>query len=182
MESRNRKSERDQLGAGVGQQQREQGALGGQSYNAGRVSLRWLASENVEVNLIGDLTNDSSEAGPEVLLRAVQTIAPTDARYIQVNGVPLDCRFVPNGPFSCDPNGRNQKYISYATFNDNLPPPLSDRMMPELPRDPRKAPFETALATNPRLRSLLSAIAVQAERMVCIMFVPVSPSGTGYPL
>ena len=102
------------------------GTLGGQSYNAGRVSLRWLASENVEVNLIGDLTNDSSEAGPEVLLRAVQTIAPTDARYIQVNGVPLDCRFVPNGPFSCDPNGRNQKYISYATFNDNLPPPLSD--------------------------------------------------------
>ena len=81
------------------------GTLGGQSYNAGRVSLRWLASENVEVNLIGDLTNDSSEAGPEVL---------------------LDCRFVPNGPFSCDPNGRNQKYISYATFNDNLPPPLSD--------------------------------------------------------
>ena len=98
------------------------GTLGGQSYNAGRVSLRWLASENVEVNLIGDLTNDSSEAGPEVLLRAVQTLPTTDARYIQQFGVPLDCRFVPNGPFSCDPNGRNQKYISYATFSDTLAP------------------------------------------------------------
>jgi iron complex outermembrane recepter protein len=98
------------------------GTLGGISYNAGRASLRWVASDNVEVNLIGDITNDNSESGAEVLLRAVQTIPATDARFIRVNGVPLDCRFVPNGPNSCDPNGRNQKYISYASFADNLAP------------------------------------------------------------
>jgi iron complex outermembrane receptor protein len=51
------------------------GTLGGISYTAGRVNLRWVASDSVEVNLTGDVTNDSSEAGADVLRRAVQDAA-----------------------------------------------------------------------------------------------------------
>src|SRR5262245_8744321 len=36
------------------------GTLGGQAYTAGRLSARWIASEAVEVNVIGDITNDKS--------------------------------------------------------------------------------------------------------------------------
>jgi len=105
------------------------GTLGGQAFTAGRVSLRWLASEKVEVNIIGDITNDSSEAGASVLRRATNTMSggaplpPTDPRYVQQNGVPYGCAFVPWGPNSCDPNvAQNNPYMSYATFVDSLAP------------------------------------------------------------
>jgi iron complex outermembrane recepter protein len=106
------------------------GTLGGVSYTAGRVNLRWLASENVELNVIADATNDSSEAGADVLHRAVQTLPPTDPRYVWVDDgnpntvptVPLDCRFVPYGRYSCDPNRPNDPYLSYATFVDSTAP------------------------------------------------------------
>src|SRR6188768_1386352 len=41
------------------------GTLGGVSYTAGRMNLRWLASDSVEVNFNADITNDSSEAGAD---------------------------------------------------------------------------------------------------------------------
>jgi iron complex outermembrane recepter protein len=46
------------------------GTLGGQSYTAGRATLRWVPSEAVEVNVIGDITNDRSESQAQVLLRS----------------------------------------------------------------------------------------------------------------
>lgn len=103
----------------------ELGTLGGQAYTAGRLSVRWIASENVEVNLIGDLTNDKSEAGADVLRQAN---APDTQNLFIDDGdpstppVPYDCRFVPYGPFSCDPNRPNDRYLSYATFLDATPP------------------------------------------------------------
>lgn len=107
------------------------GTLGGISYTAGRVSLRWIASDSVEVNLIGDITNDSSEAGADVLRRAnigdgdpspaadgvTSWLIALDDGDPSTPIVPYDCRFVPYGPHSCDPNGRNP-YLSYATFID----------------------------------------------------------------
>src|SRR5688572_30466684 len=94
------------------------GTLGGVSYAAGRMNLRWLASESVEVNFNADITNDSSEAGADVLRRAVQLQSPTapplpNTRFIWVDDgnpnttptIPLDCRFVPYGKSSCDPQG-----------------------------------------------------------------------------
>jgi len=106
------------------------GTLGGQSYAAGRLSLRWLASDSVEVNFIGDVTNDSSEAGADVLRRAVQTLPQTDPRYVWVDDgnpatvptIPLDCRFVPYGGYGCDPGQPNDPYLSYATFVDSTAP------------------------------------------------------------
>jgi iron complex outermembrane receptor protein len=106
------------------------GTLGGISYTAGRANLRWVASENVELNVIADATNDSSEAGGDVLRRAVQTLPSTDPRYVWIDDgnpntvptVPLDCRFVPYGQYGCDPNQPNDPYLSYATFVDSTAP------------------------------------------------------------
>ncbi len=90
------------------------GTLGGQAYTAGRLTLRWLASDAVEVNIIGDITSDKSEAGADALRAA-------NSPGIQLNGVPYDCRFVPYGANSCDPNRPNDPYLSYANFLDATP-------------------------------------------------------------
>jgi iron complex outermembrane receptor protein len=90
------------------------GTLGGQAYTAGRLSLRWIASEAVEVNLIGDITNDKSEAGADTL----RFVYATPSNTVKVNGVPYDCRFVAFGAGSCDPNHPNDPYLSYANFLD----------------------------------------------------------------
>ena len=44
------------------------GTEGGKSYDAIRGSLRWVANDNLEVNVIGDYTNDNSEASPITLI------------------------------------------------------------------------------------------------------------------
>jgi len=105
------------------------GTLGGISYAAGRMNLRWVASDDVEINFNADVTNDSSEAGADVLRRAVQTLPTTDPRFVWIDDgnpntvptVPMDCRFVPYGQYSCDPNG-GDPYRSYATFVDSTAP------------------------------------------------------------
>ncbi|HET9395102.1 MAG TPA: TonB-dependent receptor plug domain-containing protein, partial [Nitrospiraceae bacterium] len=129
------------------------GTLGGVSYTAGRVSLRYLASDAIEFNLIGDITNDSSEAGADVLRRAnIGNGTPTTAddgvsswMIAMDDGnpatpvVPYDCRFVPYGPHSCDPNG-GDPYRSYATFldmgnlitNDGSPLPFKPVFVPPI--------------------------------------------------
>jgi iron complex outermembrane receptor protein len=106
------------------------GTLGGMSYSAGRLSMRWVPSDNVELNVVGDVVNDSSEAGADVLRRAVQTLPSTDPRFVwaddgnpnTVPTIPYDCRFVPYGAYSCDPNQPNDPYLSYATFTDSTAP------------------------------------------------------------
>src|SRR5512146_1759184 len=57
-----------------------------------------------------------------------------------------------------------------------------ERITPELPRAPIRAPFATMAAMRPTCRSPESLISFQAEVMVSDMFVPVSPSGTGNTL
>jgi iron complex outermembrane recepter protein len=54
--------------SGTGKAGCKLGTLGGQSYTAGRANLRWLPTDALEVNLIGDLTNDRSEATALVML------------------------------------------------------------------------------------------------------------------
>jgi iron complex outermembrane receptor protein len=45
------------------------GEEGGQAFNAGRVALRWQASDNVEFNFTGDATNDQSPVQANTLLK-----------------------------------------------------------------------------------------------------------------
>jgi len=107
------------------------GTLGGKSYAAGRLSLRWAPSDTFEINVAGDYTHDKSEAGAAVLKRLNSTAAGTtpDGRpfLVGTDGNPVipDCRFVPYGQYSCDtlsPSlGYNPKYVSYATFMDAMP-------------------------------------------------------------
>ena len=46
------------------------GTEGGQAYTSGRVALRWLATDKVEVNVAASIVNDQSEAQPSVLVQA----------------------------------------------------------------------------------------------------------------
>ena len=89
----------------------ELGTLGGIAYNAAKVSVRWLPTDNIEVNLSADAINDQSEAVANTLLHADNRAA------ISVNGVPYDSRFVTSGPHRGDPL-INDPYVTYATFLD----------------------------------------------------------------
>jgi len=75
------------------------GTMGGIKAWGTRVALRWLPSDNLEINIIGSLIRDDSEAAGAEL-----TYASADVSY---NGVPYDSRFIPDRP-----------YVNYATFLD----------------------------------------------------------------
>ncbi|HWK43061.1 MAG TPA: TonB-dependent receptor [Croceibacterium sp.] len=105
------------------------GTQGGQSIAAGRIALRWVPTDTVEINLSGDYTHERDEPVPTVLLAAglpqsdtnpsfTPSASPGDAHVFPGMGagpgqpawlpgtdgsaVPFDCRFVPAGPYSCD--------------------------------------------------------------------------------
>jgi iron complex outermembrane recepter protein len=88
------------------------GHEGGTDYSGGRVALRWLASDNLEVNLTADGTVDNSQTAAVTLLGVNATApgalvaagitAPTNVGGVNV---PYDNRFVPTNP-----------YLSYANF------------------------------------------------------------------
>jgi iron complex outermembrane receptor protein len=88
------------------------GTLGGRSLSALRASLRWVASERVEVNFIADGTNDNSETQASVLRNTGEFIPGLSLSY---QGVPYDNRFVPYGPNRGD-TVINDPYVTYANF------------------------------------------------------------------
>ncbi|MXO65528.1 TonB-dependent receptor [Altericroceibacterium endophyticum] len=99
------------------------GTLGGISYAAGRVSLRWVPSDTMEVNISGDYLRDRSEAGASVLLYANNaSVTPDGLPWLaKADGSPVryNCQFVPAGRNSCDTlQGYDGRYVSYATFID----------------------------------------------------------------
>jgi iron complex outermembrane receptor protein len=115
--------------------------MGGQNIIAGRAALRWTPDDRVEVNLSGDYTRENSEAIPVVLIAAGQPAVNFDPRstglsrdvsgtplLVGKNGqpVPIDCRFVPAGPYSCDTGGNlqgwNPRFVSYSNFMDAMTP------------------------------------------------------------
>lgn len=108
----------------------EIGTEGGSDIQGGRVALRWLAREDVEVNLAADWTRDNSEAAPIVLKKTDTggpqydgivgaTLNPPGALqqyFFDTYGVYWDDRFL---------TGNNRS--NYATFHDldrdlSLPP------------------------------------------------------------
>ncbi len=88
------------------------GTLGAVSVTAVRGALRWIASDDVEVNVIGDATSDNSETQPSVLRRAGEIIPGLSLSY---QGVPYDNRFVPYGSYRGD-TVINDPYVTYANF------------------------------------------------------------------
>lgn len=100
------------------------GTLGGQSYAAGKLSLRYLPTDDVEINVSGDYTRDRSQAGASVLryynnASTTGNGVPWLASTIDGSAIAGNCRFVPYGVNSCDTlSGYNPKFVSYATFAD----------------------------------------------------------------
>ena len=76
------------------------GSEGGKDYSAVRAAARWLPTENLEVNIIGDFTSDTSQ-NPATTLLYANNANP----FVAVNGVPYDSRFIPSDP-----------YVSYANY------------------------------------------------------------------
>ena len=79
------------------------GTEGGKDYQGGRLGLRFLASDTVEVNLSADAIQDNSEVAA-VVLEGVNPTAGGALASAQF-GVPYDTRFLP-------PN----QFTSYASF------------------------------------------------------------------
>jgi iron complex outermembrane receptor protein len=109
----------------------ERGTLGGRSYAAGKLALRWVATPDVEVNLAADYSRERNDAGAQVLLYANKTATTTDGIpwLTGKNGaaVPFNCAFVPTTTSygtSCDttPAGYDSRFINYANFLDARTP------------------------------------------------------------
>ena len=121
------------------------GTLGGESYGAGRLALRWIPTDKLEINISGDYTSDKSEANADVLVAAgaiadsSEAFDPTSQNpATNVNGgawlpgvdgtpVPVDCHFVPSGQYSCDTldakaYGLDPHFVNYANFLDGMTP------------------------------------------------------------
>ncbi len=115
--------------------------LGGESISAARMALRWLPNDKLEVNFSADYTRERNDSGAEVLLAGVDALPSTSTIAANVkagtnanggawlqglngNPIPIDCRFVPFGPNSCDttPAGYNAKFINYSNFLDAMTP------------------------------------------------------------
>lgn len=125
--------------------------LGGGTMVAGRLALRWVPTDRLEVNVSGDYSSDKGEAGPQVLIAmgapspaatfnpfssnpassagALPPAGPPPALpwLVGKNGqaVPGTCAFVPAGPYSCDTltgNYGDRRFINYANFLDARQP------------------------------------------------------------
>jgi len=83
------------------------GTEGGQDVSAARTSLRWVPNQKLEINVVGDLTNDSSEvqASTQLAANTGPCLAAHSCYPTPLNGVPYDSRFVPKDP-----------YVTYSTF------------------------------------------------------------------
>ena len=124
-------------------------SMGGQSIIAGRLALNWQPMDTLEINISGDYTREDSEAIPTVLLAAstpganFNPMAP--GRTVNSNGtpflvgkdgtpIPLDCRFVPAGPYSCDTGrdllGYDPRFVSYSNFMDGMAPTVQAPFKP----------------------------------------------------
>ena len=130
------------------------GTQGGQGIIAGRLALKWEPTNSVEFNISADYTRERSEPQPTVLLAAGLPQSATNPVYTpntvaggpfaglragagpgqpgwlvgkDGTAIPIDCRFVPAGPYSCDTlssamYGGDRRYISYANFLDGTQP------------------------------------------------------------
>lgn len=105
----------------------ELGTEGGTSYAAARASLRILPIDKVELNLIGDYTNDNSEATPTTLLYFGtldrQGLPNQPGPNLFINEVPIattsGSRFITYSPYdknAAQDDYTSSPYIDYSTY------------------------------------------------------------------
>ena len=103
------------------------GELGGDDVQVGRVALRFLATDRLELNLAADLTDDHGQGPADKVIAEALPPNPTgtpgvpgtqisnalllfsNAASIPLYGVPLDSRFVTNSP-----------YTTYNSYSDPI--------------------------------------------------------------
>ena len=90
------------------------GTEGNQNMSALRLSGRWTPNAQLEVNLVGDWTDDKSETQADTLLNAAEIFPGNSLAYF---GAHYDNRFVAYGPNRGD-SVINNPYVTYANFVD----------------------------------------------------------------
>jgi iron complex outermembrane recepter protein len=94
------------------------GTEGGKSYNALRGAIRWTPTDRLEINIIGDVTKDNSEAGAATLLYVgTQVAAPNNGLSLPGTGPtlnPLPLSGPPAGP----PGGVVNQSIGGINYGD----------------------------------------------------------------
>jgi iron complex outermembrane recepter protein len=87
------------------------GQEGGSNKSVARADLRWLATDKLEINLIADVDDVTSQPGAEVLTGINPgSVDPIwTAKVVGMYGVPFDTRFVTGG-----------QYSTYTTYCDTL--------------------------------------------------------------
>ncbi len=107
------------------------GTQGGKSYAAIRGALRWMPTDRLEVNLIGDYTNDKSEGAPSTLLfvgnQAGVPGVPNATSAYQLGGVPLGnatgSPFITSSPYGnfAQDSFTDSPHVNYATYINSAP-------------------------------------------------------------
>jgi iron complex outermembrane recepter protein len=115
------------------------GTLGGRSFAAAKLALRWQPSDAIEVNLSGDYTRENNDAGAHVTLYGSNAATSVNGnpwlRGKNGAAIPNSCAFVPFANAygtSCDttPAGYDARFISYANFADNAAPTTQSPFKP----------------------------------------------------
>ena len=134
---------------------------GDQAYTAGRVSLRWVASDDVDVNLVGDIVEDTSGTAAGTLLFGDN---PNPA--FNINGVPYQNHiFVPFGPYHNANDPINDPYVNYSTMVDTTPPTAAVPWKPViLPSRNTLSMWGASAKVNWRIRDKLSFTSITAYR------------------
>ena len=97
------------------------GKDGSQAYDAGRIALRWLVTDDIEWNVAGDATNDQSSVQANTIVKFNPASLGAATYTLGKDGKPVfyGSQFIPYGPQSTDPNHPNNPYLSYATYTSS---------------------------------------------------------------
>ncbi|WP_029936012.1 TonB-dependent receptor [Sphingomonas sp. UNC305MFCol5.2] len=114
------------------------GTEGGKDYVAGRLALRYQPSDNVTLDIVGDMTQDESESGPTTLLYVGQnanpgvtntgsaTTGPSAAAYTMKGvryGTSTGSQFISYSPYGnyAQDSFSNSPYVSYENYLELAP-------------------------------------------------------------
>lgn len=104
------------------------GTEGGKNYIGLRQSVRWVANDKLEVNVIGDYTYDRSESAANTLLYVGTNAGPgSSGPRTTINGVPLGTAtgsvFIPYSPFGsfAKDTFTTDPYVNYSSYCDLTP-------------------------------------------------------------
>ncbi|MEO6359556.1 MAG: TonB-dependent receptor [Sphingomicrobium sp.] len=129
------------------------GTEGGKDYIAGRLALRYQPNERVTLDLVGDMTQDESEAGPTTLLYVGQNAVPGATNTGSATTGPAAAAYTMNGVRYGTATG--SQFISYSPYGDYAQDTFShspytsyENYLEIAPRDksgPWSAPIKSAI-------------------------------------